>query len=242
MKDYQLLDPKRHSQIRVQNQGKLLELDRGLLAPAFIAEFRSLACEYPIVLVKDTETGQFLCAVLLGLSTHHLSCFDEVGDWRVAYLPWSLKRQPFLIAYRADENGDLVPMLSIDAGHPMVGEKSGDHVFESDGTLTSMAEAKLTALRSINDSASRTAQFVERLIELELLTGLKVQGQTDSGNEIVVDDIYGIDEEALGLLSDSILVELHRTRYLEPIYLMVASLGRISGFMRQINQKHTASS
>ena len=105
-----------------------------------------------------------------------------------------------------------------------------------------MAEAKLTALRSINDSASRTAQFVERLIELELLTGLKVQGQTDSGNEIVVDDIYGIDEEALGLLSDSILVELHRTRYLEPIYLMVASLGRISGFMRQINQKHTASS
>ena len=121
MKDYQLLDPKRHSQIRVQNQGKLLELDRGLLAPAFIAEFRSLACEYPIVLVKDTETGQFLCAVLLGLSTHHLSCFDEDGEWRDAYLPWSLKRQPFLIANRADENGDLVPMLSIDAGHPMVG-------------------------------------------------------------------------------------------------------------------------
>ena len=44
-----------------------------MLAPAFLGEFRSLACEFPIVLTKDGETGQFLCAALLGLSPRHLS-------------------------------------------------------------------------------------------------------------------------------------------------------------------------
>ena len=59
MDDYQLLDPTKHASVRIQNQGSLLKLDRGMLAPAFLGEFRSLACEFPIVLTKDGETGQF---------------------------------------------------------------------------------------------------------------------------------------------------------------------------------------
>ena len=132
-------------------------------------------------------------------------------------------------------------MLSLDTAHPMVSQDSGELVFDSSGALTDVAEAKLAALRSINDFAAKTAEFVDRLISLELLTGLKVQGQTASGHDIVVDGIYGIDEEALGQLSESVLGELHRANQLEPIYLMVASLGRISAFMRQINHQQTES-
>ena len=123
----------------------------------------------------------------------------------------------------------------------MVSQDSGELVFDSSGALTDVAEAKLSALRSINDFAAKTAEFVDRLISLELLTGLKVQGQTAGGHDIVVDDIYGIDEEALAQLSESVLGELHRANQLEPIYLMVASLGRISAFMRQINHQQTES-
>ena len=241
MDDYQLLDPTKHASVRIQNQGSLLKLDRGMLAPAFLGEFRSLACEFPIVLTKDGETGQFLCAALLGLSPQHLSCVDAGGEWQDAYLPWSLKRQPFLIANQANQEGTVTPMLSLDTAHPMVSQDSGEPVFDSSGALTDVAEAKLAALRSINDFATKTAEFVDRLMSLELLTGLKVQGQTASGQDIVVDGIYGIDEEALGQLSESVLGELHRANQLEPIYLMVASLGRISAFMRQINHQQTES-
>ena len=65
MDDYQLLDPTKHATTRIQNQGSLLKLDRGMLAPAFLGEFRSLACESPIVLTKDggalmaVDDGQF---------------------------------------------------------------------------------------------------------------------------------------------------------------------------------------
>ena len=123
----------------------------------------------------------------------------------------------------------------------MVSQESGELVFDSSGALTDVAEAKLAALRSINDFAAKTAELVDRLISLELLTGLKVQGQTASGHDIVVDGIYGIDEETLGQLNESVLGELHRANLLEPIYLMVASLGRIGSCARSIPTRRSPS-
>ena len=78
MNDYQLLDPK-HASVRIQNQGKLLKLDRGMLAPAFIGEFRSLACEFPIVLQRMGDWTILVCC-LLGLSPHHLSCLMKMEN------------------------------------------------------------------------------------------------------------------------------------------------------------------
>ncbi len=236
MPNYELLDPQRHAETKVLDRDSLLQLDRGLLCAAFTSEFRAMATDFPIVLIKDANTGRFYCAALLGLSAENLACFDQEGRWSDVYLPWSLKRQPLLIANKEEQDGGTTPMVSIDLDHPLVSSLGGQRVFEVDGTLSSTTEEKMAALRSIHANVSATESFINTLLELKLLTGIRIQGASRSGEPIVVDDIYGIDEDALRQLDSDALGRLHRESQLELIFLMVASLGRVSAFTRQLNR------
>jgi hypothetical protein len=127
-------------------------------------------------------------------------------------------------------------MVSIDLDHPLVSTLDGKPIFEVGETLSSTTEEKMTALRSIHASVSTTESFINTLLKLKLLTGIKIKGTSRSGEPIVVDDIYGIDEDALRQLDSDTLGRLHREGQLELIFLMVASLGRVSAFTRQLNR------
>jgi hypothetical protein len=234
--NYQLLDPQHHAETRILERDALLQLDRGLLCAAFTGEFRAMATVFPIVLIKDANTGRFYCAALLGLSPENLACFDHEGRWNDVYLPWSLKRQPLLIANKEGQDGGTTPMVSIDLDHPLVSTLDGKPIFEVGETLSSTTEEKMTALRSIHANVSTTESFINTLLKLKLLTGIKIKGTSRSGEPIVVDDIYGIDEDALRQLDSDTLGRLHREGQLELIFLMVASLGRVSAFTRQLNR------
>ena len=236
MANYQLLDPQRHAETKILERDTLLQLDRGLLCAVFTSEFRAMATDFPIVLIKDVNTGRFYCAALLGLSPEKLACFDQEGRWSDVYLPWSLKRQPLLIANKEEQDGGSTPMVSIDLDHPLVSTVDGQPVFEMGETLSSTTEEKMTALRSIHADVSTTESFINSLLELNLLTGMKIQGTSRSGEPIVVDDIYGIDEDALRQIDIDTLGRLHREGQLELIFLMVTSLGRVSAFTRQLNR------
>lgn len=236
MANYQLLDPREHADTKILEVASLFQLDRGLLCAAFASEFRALATDFPIVFIKDQTTGHFLSAVLLGLSSENLSCLDTSGRWGDAYQPWSLQRQPFLIANKEERDGGTTPLVSIDVDHPMVNDQQGLRIFQDNDSLSAVAETKITALRSIHASAQATDAFVQSVIELELITGLKIQGRTDRGEEIAISGIYGVDEEALANLNRDTLFELHQKGHLELLYLMVTSLNKISSFMRQLNR------
>ena len=236
MANYQLLDPQRHAETKILEKDTLLQLDRGLLCAVFTSEFRAMATDFPIVLIKDVNTGRFYCAALLGLSPEKLACFDQEGRWSDVYLPWSLKRQPLLIANKEEQDGGSTPMVSIDLDHPLVSTVDGQPIFEMGEILSSTTEDKMAALRSIHANVSTTESFINSLLELNLLTGMKIQGTSRSGEPIVVDDIYGIDEDALRQIDIDTLGRLHREGQLELIFLMVASLGRVSAFTRQLNR------
>ena len=236
MANYQLLDPQRHAETKILEKDTLLQLDRGLLWAVFTSEVRAMATDFPIVLIKDVNTGRFYCAALLGLSPEKLACFDQEGRWSDVYLPWSLKRQPLLIANKEEQDGGSTPMVSIDLDHPLVSTVDGQPIFEMGEILSSTTEEKMAALRSIHANVSTTESFINSLLELNLLTGMKIQGTSRSGEPIVVDDIYGIDEDALRQIDSDTLGRLHREGQLELIFLMVASLGRVSAFTRQLNR------
>lgn len=91
------VDNKNHKHIKINNtlaetHGKNLHL-----IPAIVAEFTNLAVQYPILLTKNGDTGQFVCAAMLGFESGE-NLFWQNEQWQGIYLPLQIQRQPFLLA------------------------------------------------------------------------------------------------------------------------------------------------
>ena len=90
------VDSKSHKDIKINNtlveaHGKNLHL-----VPAVLAEFTHIALQQPIVLTKNSETGQFVCAGMFGFEEGE-NLFWQNQQWQGLYLPLQIQRQPFFI-------------------------------------------------------------------------------------------------------------------------------------------------
>src|SRR3984885_9474098 len=66
------------------------------LIPIVASEFRKAATQYPIVFVKNPETGRFAPYVLNGLDVEE-NLFWSGTELEVAYVPLNVRRQPFYV-------------------------------------------------------------------------------------------------------------------------------------------------
>lgn len=90
------------------------------LIPVVVGEFINLAVQYPIVLTKNGDTGEFMSVAMLGFQAHE-NLFWQDGQWQGIYLPLQIQRQPFFIANSEADKSSSPKSDSIN--EPNAGEK-----------------------------------------------------------------------------------------------------------------------
>lgn len=230
------LNSEHHRELRIDT-GKIEQQGVALrMVPVMPGEFLKLAIDYPIVLTKNAETGQFVCVALFGFAEGE-NLFWRGGHWDSLYTPLNIARQPFFVG--TDDDGQ--PLVCIDEDSPCVrggaeGER-GERLFDDAGAATAYLQKMQGILAQLLDGERRGAEFVQQLQQLELLTPMRLEVTFADGKAQRVEGLYTVDEEKLQSLTGEPLQQLHAGGHLAHIHTMLTSLGHIYSLIERRNRR-----
>ena len=219
MANVKIVNSQTHKSTRIEKNPSLVQCKETHFIPIVISEFIDLSKEFPIVFVKDSQTGVFSSVALMGLEPKE-NLFFNSEIWQSNYTPQLLSFYPFMIQQQDDEQA----LLCVDEDSPLVNEVSGEKLFDVDGKqmdwLTAMAEAIVAHL----ESRSLTHEFIKYLIEKELLTIKTLSIKLENMPEYDLNGLYVINEEQFNKLSDDDFLELKNAGALSSIYAVLMSM------------------
>ena len=234
MSQYEILSKESHRHLRIKT-GYSRELgDAVMYAMTYPMEFRDIQSCYPILFTKDSNTGGFFAAALLGLEPDQ-NLFLKEGCWDAAYVPALIERQPFLIA-TSGEGDDKPPVVSVDLEHPRVGEDGGEALFDSAGNASEYLDKKIALLDKLHQGLQHGSGFIDTLLKLELLEQITLDLAFNDGSKKTLQGFYCIAEERLYQLTGDVLESLNEAGYLQPVFMAVASLSRLRDIIERRNR------
>ena len=207
--------------------------DDVMYALTFPGEFRDVQAHYPIVFHRDA-TGGFRPLALLGLQ-EGCNLFLDGARWGAAYVPLSIRRQPFLIGVSSGER-----LVHVDLAHPRVREGGGEALFHDHGGATEYLERIRSVLLALHDGALATPAFIDALLRHQLLESFVLDIRLDDGSDNRLAGFHTIDEARLQSLDGAGLEGLARAGHLLPIYMVLASLSRFRDLIERMNRRRAS--
>ncbi len=206
------------------------------MVPVVISEFLKLVVQYPIVFIKNAETGRFLCVALLGFEAQE-NLFWHNSQWQGIYTPLNIRRQPFFIG---EDNGNSI--ICIDAESPCITTAQADassieRLFSTQGEETKYLGSAKEILAELINGEAHTQDFIKTLLELNLIMPMSLDITFASQKEQQVQGMYTIDEDKLAMIDSGALQSLQQKNYLKLIYTMIASLGHIYALIQKKNER-----
>ena len=220
------LDSVQHADLRIDADATFREDRNERFVQTVIAEFPLLAAYAPILLAKDSETGAFYCGVMLGIDPGE-SLFAGPSTRTGFYRPLNIQRVPFFHT----ETG-----LAVDLDHPHAGRGDrGELLFDESGAPTPYVINVLHALRLLRSGIEETKSFIAALLALKLVEPVTVELSFDDSTKRTLEDLYTVSQDRLRDLPDAAVIDLFRRNYLQPAYLLAASLNQIPHLARRKN-------
>jgi hypothetical protein len=201
-------------------------------------EFRSLAAFYPVLISKDSNSGQYGFVSILGFENGE-NLFLKEDQWDCPYIPATIRRQPFTVLPRAGKNDagqDVqIPSLGIDLDNPRVSDDEGEMLFNEEDKPTEYLEQMKKMLSVMISGARMSRDLLTKLEELGLIESLNIGVTFADGKRCDLRALYTIGEKKLGELSDEQVLDLHKTGFLAVIYQFVASQAQIGALVQRKN-------
>jgi len=222
-----------HGRVKIKSNPSFIQSKNKHFAPVVVQEFIGASKEFPIVFIKDAETGRFNAVVLLGLKPQENLFFDE-KSWRGNYVPQALTLYPFVI-HQAEGNDKA--LLCVDEDSPLVNETAGEAFFDEKGVQKSWLTAKGEAIVNYVDNTSITQNFIKLLLSKELLMPQTLSLNLAGQDEYTLDGLYVINEQKFNTLSDGEFAELRKTNALPAIYAVLMSMQCINQLIQRQSTK-----
>ena len=229
-----LLNNVDHKDLRIVTKRSAQYGDSVMTALSFPHEFRNLQAHYPIVFFKSEDGTSFHSAALLGFKEGENLFLSDDG-WDAAYVPLTLARQPFLIG---NNQGEL--LLHVDLESPRISRTEGEPVFLEYGGNSDYLEQMSSVLRTIHDGLEFAPAFSSALLALNLLESFVFDVELSDGSQHRLAGCYTINEERLHALGGDALERLNRAGFLQPIYMVIASLSNLSALAERKRRAHDA--
>ena len=194
-----------------------------------LSETGVAASDYPLLLMKDGESGRFRLVALFGLKPDANS-FVVNDQWQATYVPLAILGAPFHL-------GGPEKSLCIDEGSDFVSTDTGAALYSDDGVETaelSRIRAMFDYLRQDLDAAD---DFVAALVALNLVRPLSITLQFGRADDEAVEGLYSLSLPRLAVLEDPAIVDLHRRGWLDKIYIMLNSLNQMNR-IQQLSNVH----
>lgn len=213
-----------HGKLKVRELGTFEHVKSAHMVPVTAHEFARLGAEYPIVFVKNSETGQFQSVALMGLKVGE-NLFADGEKWKGVFVPGAVRNHPFVLAPAGENKEQLMVGLIEDS--PVVSEEEGNALFEESGEESEYLKAKKENLVGYLESEQMTRAFVSVLAEKDLLTSQNVSVNA-GGEKINLGGVYIVDEKKLGELSEEDFADFRKRGFLPPLYAQLGSMHQFS--------------
>jgi len=234
MSQYEVLNSKKHRQMRVTTGYGVALGDAVMYAMTYPMEFRDIQSCYPILFTKDSNTGGFFAATILGFEADQ-NLFLRDDRWDAAYVPALIQRQPFLIT-KSGEDDTRPPVVSIDLDHPRVSQDEGEALFDGGGEPSEFLKQKIALLDKLHRGLQHSSGFIDTLLQHELLEQIAFDIAFNDGSKKTLQGFYSIAEERLYQLKGDVLESLNQAGYLQPVFMAVASLSRVRDLIERRNR------
>lgn len=191
----EVLNSNQHREISIDFQAARHGPRRELI-PVVISEFHSLMFHYPIVFVKDQNTGEFNCSILLGVSAD-ANLLDQHDLTNDEGLPLNIRRLP-LVAVTPPE-GEVQPLIGINRASSGINSEGGvgDYIFQNQSVRF---ESAVAALVELYNGFEQTENYVKKVLELDLVSKLHAEIRYTDKPSLILEGLYGIDPNKIVLV------------------------------------------
>lgn len=209
------------------------------LVLAFPTEFAELQCEYPLLLQKHPDTGQYRAVALLGLQADE-NLFLHEGHWQGRYVPAIIAKGPFVIGIEdqslagGEENALVV---KVDMEDPRINHPRGERVFLEFGGNTAYLEQINFTLQRIYQGDQISAAMYKAFAKLELIEPVELEITLNNNQRYRLQGNYTINREKLYALRGEALDKLHAHGFLEPAFYIANSLSNVKHLIDIKNAK-----
>lgn len=219
---YAALNKDEHRDFRVKPGFSLNHISSQHLIPVSLAEFQHACAYFPVVFVKNSNTGEFESVAITGFQSGE-NLLVKDGKWLVDYIPQVIARVP--LGLSPDPNNDEQLVVVIDENNELVSQTEGQALFDQSGEQTEYLKSRTASLVRYHEDTMHAKIFLELLQKYQLLQPMELkltinqQPQSFSG-------IYVVDSKRLQGLAENELFEFHQKGYLLPLNAHLISLHR----------------
>jgi hypothetical protein len=193
----EILDNSLHQELNIDFK-TARRASRKEIIPVVISEFHSLMFHYPIIFVKDPNTGEFSCSILLGVSAE-ANLLDQHDMRSDGSLPLNIRRLP-LLAIEA-QTKDERPLIGINRSVPgiNIGSGEGDYIFKD---KSDDFESAIAAVSELYDGYKQTKDYVKKMVELDLISKLNAEIRYPDKPKLILEGLYAIDANKIARIGE----------------------------------------
>jgi len=217
-----------HGQLRVDRARAAATAANVHLVSVVRSELRRLAADYPLVLAKNNETGEFYPAVLMGLEPHENLYWNGTA-FESDRVPLNLLRQPFYVGGDDAASG----VMCIDLDSPAIVDAGGVALLDADGSDSAYIKGILAMLGELTAGQAPTREFVDQALALRLVTEIRLDIRYNDGSSATLEGFYGIDERAF----ERQMPNIAAFDDMMDLAAMLLSLEHVSGLVRRKNAR-----
>jgi len=223
------LDSVKHKNLRINVDRNYSHVSNQNMTPLLASEFLPASTNFPIVFVKEQETGKFKSVGLLGLKEEENLVFSN-NKIHSNYIPVNIRRYPFAAGGKNADESEM--MLCIDENSVLLNENEGVQIFNEDGEPSESTKQVTSLLTDILAKDAATDIFVAFLVEHDLLQLAEVTLTLGEEGNRKLNGLYKVDEDALNELSDDLVLTLYKRKYFAAIYAHLASLSQFNRLLQ----------
>jgi len=209
------------------------------LIPAVLSEFSDLAVQYPILLAKNEDNGQFTFSAMFGFKAGE-NLYWQHNTWQGLYLPLQIRRQPFFTASKdadGQQTNDNTYAVCIDMDSPTVTAEGDAALFNDSGLDSDYFQQAKTVLMQLIKGEKRNTELIKHLLKMDLIQPLSLEITFVNQQSTTLNGLYTINQEKLAKLNNKQVLTLHQEGFLSAIHTMITSLGQVHGLIDKKNQQ-----
>lgn len=222
------LNSKLHAGLKLNEDPCLVQSKNKHFAPLVVGEFVAASQNFPIVFIKEQETGQFKSIALLGIKPGENVFYSDDG-WLGHYRPLAYALSPFMVS-QPDKDKDAI--LCIDSLSPLINTEQGSLFFDDNNVATDWVTKRGEQVVSYVEKTHVTKQFIDVLLDLDLLAPQTLTLKQQGGKDTSLNGLYAIDEKKLNALDITKFDTLRSSGALVAIYASLISMQRIEGLVK----------
>ena len=217
------LNENTHRHLRIKRDRTFRHAASQHLVPIMVDEVLDAGIEFPIVFVKNAQTGSFTLCAILGLKAHSNEyCGRDKFD--AVYVPRVLRLYPFALR---DDGATGHAEVCLFEDPAVVNEQEGEALYSANGDASSFLQSHVTLLTNHHQQLQQTEAFSQMLLEQGLLHEQSIKINLN-GEAISFDGVYVPDQRQLDKLESHKLAALRDNGSLAILYAMQNSLKQLN--------------